>query len=160
MRNTILIPTDFTVTPLLLLKHTAVNSDKESDVIFMYSTLLGDSIPDLLFYSPSKILNAAITKEFTEGCSIMQNKYPSKINSIRFEIFYGRNTEAFKTLADANRVDEVLIAQNYSLRKQKKDFDPVPLIRKSGLAIREIDLGLNDFVPEKDFLAEVLVSTV
>lgn len=160
MRNTILIPTDFTITPLLLLKHTAVNSDQESDVIFMYSTLLGDSITDLLFFSPSKILNAAITKEFKEGCSIMQNKYPSKINSIRFEIFHGKNEEAFKILANANRVDEVLIAQNYSLRTNKNDFDPVPLIRKSGLEIRQIDLGLNDFVPEKDFLAEVLVSTV
>jgi hypothetical protein len=160
MRKTILIPTDFTITPLLLLKHAAVNANEELDVIFLHSTLLSDSITDLLFYSPRKILDAAITKEFREGCSVMQNKYTTQIKTIGFEIFSGKNAEAFRNLAEANRVDEVWVAQNYSLQRNRNVIDPVPLIIKSGVPLREIDLGLSELIPEKDLLSEILVSSV
>jgi len=160
MRKTILIPTDFTITPLLLLKHAAATSAVELDVIFLYSTPLPDSITDLLFYSPKKILEAAVTKEFNEACAIMQNKYPKKIHSIRFELFHGRSKGAFETLAEINQVDEAFLPRANRLSSQKNIFDPSPLIRKSTVSIKEVDLESYEYIPEKDLLTGLFVSAV
>ena len=160
MRKTILIPTDFTITPLLLLKHAAATSAVELDVIFLYSTPLPDSITDLLFYSPKKILEAAVTKQFGEACAIMQNKYPKKIHSIRFELFHGRGRNAFETLAEINHVDEAFLARANRPWPQKNIFDPTPFIRKSNVSIKEVDLEPYEYIPEKDLLTGLFVGAV
>lgn len=160
MRKTILIPTDFTITPLLLLKHAAATSTVELDVIFLYCTSLPDSITELLFYSPKKILEAAVTKEFNEACAVMQNKYPKKIHSIRFELFHGRSKDAFKTMAELNEVDETFIARASTISSHKNNFDPTPLIRKSHGIVTEVDLESYEYIPEKDLLTGLLVGAV
>lgn len=158
MRTTILIPTDFTSIPLLLLKQAAMSSNHELDVVFMYSTSLTDSITDLLFYSPKKILDKAVNKEFSEGCSIMKNKYPDKIRNIRYEVFHGGNAESFTVLARANKVDEVWLPQDYSYTQYRNAFDPTSYILKSGVAVREVNLQLTTRVAEHDLIAQLLTS--
>lgn len=158
MRTTILIPTDFTSVPLLLLKHAATNSDHELDVVFMYSTSLNDSITDLLFYSPKKILDKAINKEFSEGCSIMMNKFPNKIRSIRYELFHAATTEAFNMLAKVNKVDEVLLPQDYSFSQHRSSFDPTTYIIKGNVPVREVSVQLPTRVVEHDLIAQLLTS--
>jgi hypothetical protein len=158
MRNTILIPTDFSGTPLLLLKQVALTSSAILDVIFLYSTSMSDSISDLLFYSPNRILNNSIAKEFQEGCSIMKNKYSEKIGSIKYEIFHGSTSNSFKALADALHVDEVILAKNYSLQLNAREFDPTSLILNSGVAIHEFDLNVGTYVRERDLIAHLLTN--
>lgn len=158
MRNTILIPTDFSSTPLLLLKQVALSSSAELDVIFLYSTSMSNSITDLLLYSPKRALNNSIPKEFREGCSIMQNKYPGKIKSIRYEIFHGTTSSSFKLLADVNKVDEVIFAKDYSMQLDKNEFDPTSLILNSGVAIQQLDLNHGTYVRERDLIAQLLTN--
>ncbi|HEY5748889.1 MAG TPA: hypothetical protein VIU12_22620 [Chryseolinea sp.] len=160
MRKTILIPTDFTITPLLLLKHAAATSEEELDVIFLYCTSLPDSITELLFYSPKRILETAVTKEFSEACAVMQNKYPKKIHSIRFELFHGRSKDAFEIMTEMNEVDETFIARTSTTRLRKNNFDPTPLIRKSLGLVKEVDLESYEYIPEKDLLTGLFVSAV
>lgn len=159
MRKTILIPTDFTITPLLLLKHAAAQTTTPLDVVFLYCTTLPDSITDLLFYSPKKIIEAAVTTAFSEGCAVIQNKYPEKIQSIRFELFHGRSVDAFQIMAEMSAIDEVIIAQT-PFASRKRSFDPAPIIRRSQVPFREVDLESNVYVPERDLLTELFVSAV
>lgn len=156
--RTVLIPTDFTSVPLLLLKHITISSREELHVVFMYSTRLNDSITDLLFYSPKKIIDRAITKEFNEGCSIIQNRYPDKIKSIRYELFHGNNASVFASLANTIKVDEVLLPQEYSFSQRHFAFDPTPYILNSGVPIREIDLQLPVRMANHDLIASLLTS--
>lgn len=158
MRTTILIPTDFTSVPLLLLKQAAMNSDHELDVVFMYSTSLTDSITDLLFYSPKKILDKAINKEFSEGCSIMMNKYPNKIRSIRYELFHAATTESFNMLVKVNKVDEVWLPQDYSFAQHGSSFDPTAYIMKSKVPVHEVAVQVSTRVVEHDLIAQLLTS--
>lgn len=156
--RTILIPTDFTSTPLLLLKYAAVSSHEKLNVIFMYSTFLSDSITDLLFYSPQKTLQDAIPNEFREGCSIMQNKYPEKIYSIRYEIFHSNSASAFRILAEMNQVDLAFIAVDDSFRLLKNEFNPTRVMLKSGLPVEEVSMQTSTRVAEKDLIAQLLTS--
>jgi len=159
MRKTILIPTDFTITPLLLLKHTAAQAATPLDVVFLYCTTLPDSITDLLFYSPKNIIEAAMTTAFSEGCAVIQNKYPEKILSVRFELFHGRNASAFEIMAEMNGIDEAIIAHT-PVASRKRAFDPTPIIRKSAVPFREVDLEAHAYAPERDLLTELFVSAV
>lgn len=159
MRKTILIPTDFTITPLLLLKNVAATSAVELDVIFLYCTSLPDSITDLLFYSPKKIIEAAVTTAFSEGCAVIQNKYPEKIQNIRFEVFHARSVDAFQIMAEMNGIDEAVIAHTPAASR-KQSFDPAPIIRKSSVPFREVDLESHAYAPERDLLTELFVSAV
>lgn len=156
--RTILIPTDFTSTPLLLLKHAALSSHEKLEVIFMYSTFVSDSITDLLFYSPQKVLQQATPKEFQEGCAIMQNKYPEKIINIRYEIFHGTNGNAFRVLTELNKVDQVFIAADMPFRVQRNEYNPIKLILRSGVAVEEVSMQSVKPVREKDLIAQLLTS--
>lgn len=156
--RTILIPTDFTSTPLLLLKHAALSSHEKLEVIFMYSTFVSDSITDLLFYSPQKILQQAISQEFQEGCAIMQNKYPEKITSIRYEIFHGSSGSAFRTLAELNKVDKVFIATDMPYKLRRSEFNPIKLILRSAVPVEEVSMQSGTRVTEKDLIAQLLTN--
>lgn len=156
--RTILIPTDFSSTPLLLLKHAALTSHEELNVIFMYSTFVSDSITDLLFYSPQKVLGQAVSKEFREGCSIMQNKYPQKIKSIRYEVFHNNNADSFRVLTEMNNVDQVYVAVDTPYTLRKAEFNPVNSILKSRVPVEGVTLQVNTRVVEKDLIAQLLTN--
>lgn len=156
--RTILIPTDFTSTPLLLLKHAALTSHEKVEVIFMYSTFVSDSITDLLFYSPQKILHQATPQEFVEGCAIMQNKYPERIVNIRYEIFHGTSSDSFRILAELNKVDSVFIATDMPYKLKRSEFNPIKLILRSGIRVDEVSMQGGTRVMEKDLIAQLLTS--
>lgn len=156
--RTILIPTDFSSTPLLLLKHAALSSHEKLNVIFMYSTFVSDSITDLLFYSPQKILQETIPQEFREGCSIMQNKYPEKIINIRYEIFHGNSANSFKILAELNKVDSVFVSVDQPFKLQRNEFNPIKLILRSAVHVEEVSMQPNTRIAEKDLIAQLLTS--
>lgn len=156
--RTILIPTDFTSVPLLLLKHAATHTDQELDVVFMYSSYLSDSISELLFYSPGKTVDAAMNKEFSEGCAIMQNRYPERICNIRYEVLHGNNVNAFTLLARTNNVEMILLPQDYKFIEKHRAFDPTRCILRSNVPVQVIDLQLVDRVAEHDLIASLLTS--
>ena len=155
--RTILIPTDFTSVPLLLLKHAATHLPEKMEVVFLYSTFLPNSITDLLFYSPTKTIEKAANREFTEGCSIILNRYPDKISNIRYEVLHGNNVNAFKTLALANGIDTAVLPFHYNFSTKGSTFDPTPLILKSDVPLRMVDLQLTERFAE-DLIVSLLMN--
>lgn len=156
--RTILIPTDFTGTPLLLLKHATLTSHEKLQVIFMYSTFVSDSITDLLFYSPQKVLQQALSKEFQEGCAIMQNKYPDKIVNIRYEVFHGNSSDSFRIMAEMNKVESVFIAADMPYKLKGNEFNPIRLILRSGIRVEEVSMQAGTHVLQNDLIAQLLTS--
>lgn len=156
--RTILIPTDFTSVPLLLLKHAATSLAGKLDVVFMYSTFLPNSITELLFYSPAKVIDKSTNKEFSEGCSIITNRYPDKIHNIRYEVLHNNTVKSFKTLALANNVETVLIPYHYQFVNKGSAFDPTRLIINGDMDVRMVDLQLSERYTESDLIASLLTS--
>lgn len=158
MKQTVLIPTDFSIESLLLVKHAATaNPASRLDIVLLYCHYLSDSITDILFYSPRKTLEELISSDFREACSIIQNKYPSKITHMRVEVFYGHTGGAFDNFIEAHKIDEAYIPSNYTLRLGKNGFDPLPYIKGSGLKINEVCWEAKKNRPEKDQLAELFL---
>lgn len=141
MKKTILFPTDFNIDSLNMLKM-VLSENRENhvfDIILLHGIHLNDSITDLLFYSKSEHLRLLCSREFDEACSIIRNKFESNINSIRTDLFTGKNQASFNSYIEANRIDEVYLPVNYMLKlNNKKSKDITELIKKSPVYIHEI----------------------
>jgi hypothetical protein len=150
MAKTILIPIDFKIESLNTLK-LALNSLKSehTNVVLMYTEYLTDSITELLFYSPKKIIKSLKSPEFEEAISIIKNRYETMIDSIDIKLFHGYNVNAFKIFVEAKKIDTIYIPKNYSLRTSQNGFNPIPLIKKSKLPYQEIEWETSTYTSEQ-----------
>ncbi len=142
MENTILIPTDFTVQSLNLLKEAMLKTKHEKvRVILVHGVNLSDSITDLLFFSKSKLIKKLETKEFKDSCLFMQNRFSSKLASIYVDIFTGVTQSAFEQYLAGNKIDEAYIPSQTTFNsKNSSSFDIVPYIQNSDLKTHVIDI--------------------
>jgi hypothetical protein len=142
MQGKILIPTDFKIESLMLLRYAASGDQYQNlDVIFLHCTHLSDSITDLMFYSPSKIIQEAVTPEFSEACSILRNKFPEKIKNMQVRLFHSHTQAAFDMFLEANEVCDAIIPATYKLQLRKNSFDSIPFILRSGINVKQVDWG-------------------
>lgn len=145
MKRTILIPTDFSIESLIPVKQAALLSNyNDIEIVLMFCDLLPGSISDLLFYTPAKVIGQYSNKEFEEACSIIMNKYASKISSMRTEIFHGTSDAAFENFISGNKIDEVIFPKNYVLKEHRNGFNPLPYIKNSYLPCREVEWKVNN----------------
>jgi hypothetical protein len=89
MVKKILIPTDFKIESLNTLKYSLEERKQEkSSVILMYSAYNSDSITDLLFYNPTKIVEALVSSNFNDAINIIKNTYETSIHSFKIELCF------------------------------------------------------------------------
>jgi hypothetical protein len=125
-------------------------------VIFLHCVRGSDSILDLLFYSEASVIQSLVNKDFNEACTILKNKFSSRIVEDRIVVFKGSTQLAFRNFLEANHVDEILVPSEYRFKAvHKKSFDPTPFILKSGLTITEVSWNSVQNAPEKNQLAEL-----
>ncbi len=139
MAKKILIPIDFRIESLITLKY-ALEERKQakSNVILMYSAVSSDSISDLLFYNPAKIIGDLVSPQFNDGINIIKNTYESSLHSLIIELFHGLNRNAFLNFHEAHGIDLVYLPKDYNLKPHKNGFDPIPIIKKSKVQYREV----------------------
>ncbi|NBA88721.1 hypothetical protein GVN16_23305 [Emticicia sp. CRIBPO] len=158
MIKNILIPTDFTVESLNLVKSflRQKKDDFTCNIILLHGTSMSDSITDLLFFSKSRFIDSLSNKAFDEACDIIRNKYDSQVNIIKKDIFTGKTQAAFDHFIVANKIVEAYIPAEYvSSKVNQNGIDIIPFIKKSSLNVREVKWRSAEAVPEKGKLAEV-----
>ena len=162
MRKTILIPTDFTVQSLNVLKTILANNETTQtfDVILLHGVSLSDSIRDLLFFSKAEQLDSLTNDEFDEACEVIKNKFDSQINSLRTDIFSGHNRSAFNNFLEGNKVEHIFISDQKPTLTNRKSFDLTPYIEKCAVQVTRIDSGMIPSIPEKGKIAEVFMNQV
>jgi hypothetical protein len=160
MKTTILIPTDFTIESLNLFKKAAQLVESESvNIVFLHCIYLSDSITELLFFSKKELIKSLVNPDFQDGCKIICNKYASRINSTRIEIFCGASQNAFNHFLEGNLIDEIIVPENYSLRLvHKRSFDPMPFIQHASVPVKTVTWPNTAGAPEKNHLAELFLS--
>jgi hypothetical protein len=135
----ILIPIDFRIESLNTLKYCLEERKQEkSSIILIYSEYINDSITELLFYNPSRIIEGLVSSNFNDAISILKNTYESSLHSIKIELFHGLNRNAFLNFYEAHGIDFVYLPKFYFLKPHKNGFDPIPLIKKSKVEYREV----------------------
>jgi len=126
MAHKILLPTDFSIESLNVLKHYLQKSSKEAvlDVVLVHGQTLSDSISDLLFFSKYRILKELNIEHFEDAVKILQNKYDSKLRNVHIDIFTGHNQSAFENYLSGNRIDEIILSEQLPFKPHnKKSFD-------------------------------------
>ncbi|WP_247233156.1 hypothetical protein [Telluribacter sp. SYSU D00476] len=159
MAKTILIPTDFTIESLNVVKGALRQLEEEEvNLILVYSAHLSDCITDLLFFSKKKYLDDLQNAKFKEACEILQNKYASQINAFNFDLFTGGTQGTFQNFLLGNKIDTIFIPKTYRLKSSDKwGFDLLPYCKKSGRQCVEISWKETRNVPEKDKVAELFM---
>ncbi|WP_372756221.1 hypothetical protein [Mariniflexile sp.] len=139
--KTILIPTDFTIDSLSLVKN-ALNDEQESkvNIILAYGKKLPWSAMDLLYLSKNKFILNLQDEDFIEAKEIISNKYKSKINSFKIDVFHGFNQNAFNNFISSHRATHSVIPEDdtYFDNKFKGGFNITTFIRKSDLHISTV----------------------
>lgn len=116
----ILIPTDFQIGSVLLLKEILQNLNNEKvSVTFLYGHQLTPSINGLLFFKEHEIIENAITKDFRDSLEIIQNKYTTSIENIQYELFTGFTTHAFHNYLSTKDFDTIYLIKNYKMKFKK-----------------------------------------
>jgi hypothetical protein len=163
MEKTVLIPTDFSIASLNIVKNylNEQPADTKLNIILLHGLHQTDSITSLLFQSKSRMLDELTSKEFNEGCHVLKNKYASQIQSIRKDVFSGFTQAAFNNYTEANRIDEVCIPILYNPQfKNKKSFDLLPYVKASKLRIQTVGSAIDVPMPEKGKVAELFFNRV
>ncbi len=157
MRKTVLIPTDFTVQSLNILKSVLSSnaSNVKLDIILLHGLSLSDSIRDLLFSSKYQQIESLTTPEFEEACEVIKNKFDSQISSLRVDLFTGYNVAAFNNYLEGNRVVDIYVSDKKPVFTNKKSFDLSRFIEKSSANVITVDAFPTISFPENGKVAEV-----
>src|SRR5690606_5790643 len=111
MARTVLIPTDFTVNSLNIVKVALQKNYHEDKInlILVHGLMASTSITELLFYSKRKTLCKLETPEFQASCKLLLSKFEDRIERMTVDIFSGINQSAFENYTSANNVEEAFI---------------------------------------------------
>lgn len=159
MKRTVLIPTDFTIESLNLLKYALqVPDENKVNVVLVLGLRLSDSIMDLLFLSRKEEVENLMSDDFKTACKIMRNKYAGRLNSFRIEIFSGFTQSSFRNFLEGNQITEIFIPRDYVLKSPaKKSFALMPFIQANKYLVTEVSWEPVLNVPEKNQVAEVFL---
>jgi hypothetical protein len=136
MLKKIIVPSNFSLDSLLTVKSFVENCTKNDvyDFHLVRGYHLSSSITDLLFFSKHQVLNSILNEEFKDGCQVLRNKYPSKIKSIKTDLFTGESLNAFCNYINAIGFDTYLVDCNYSFNpEEKRSIDLLPFLSKTSL---------------------------
>lgn len=141
MERTILIPTDFTVKSLTLVKEAMLLTPAEKiRIILLHGWTLPDSISDLLFFSPHAIMAELQSESFRQACRLLKNRYASRLSSLRVDVFTGTTQSAFEHYVEANKIDEAYVPEQYTWQAvHARSVNPIPFFKASALPSIGID---------------------
>lgn len=149
MKKTILIPTDFQVKSLRLVREALENNPSdEIEIVLAHGIHISSSITDLLFVSKSKLINESLTEDFKTSCDLIKNTYESQLKSLFIDTFIGFNQAAFENFLEGNKIDEIYYYENSKFTSQsKKSFDLTPFVKKSNM--KKVAVKWNSTIPAK-----------
>lgn len=155
MTQTILIPTDFSIDSLKVLKEFLVKLDDNNkvNIIFAAGYTTSSSISDLLFFSKHRIIESFKINAFEDAVKIIENKFNNKINNVKLEFYTGWNQRSFINFLEGNNVDQVIYSKEEKLASNNKAwFDITPMVKKIKYQQTAVDVDYDMEFP-KEYIA-------
>jgi hypothetical protein len=132
--TTILIPTDFTLQSLNMVKDAASKfRGQRLNIILFHALYIPTDIHNLLFLSP-KVPHEKITEEFRHACTVIKKKNSNEIAQITFRHMYGSTNAVFRNFIEANKIDAIFMPEHVVLKKVYDDSVELrPLFKKASI---------------------------
>ncbi|MDA3613701.1 hypothetical protein [Polluticaenibacter yanchengensis] len=162
MAQTILIPTDFSIGSLQVLKEFLNKQEDNSkvNIIFAAGYTTSSSISDLLFFSKHRIIKTLNLDAFDDAVKIIENKYNNKVNLTKIEFFTGWNQRSFINFLEGNDVDQIIYSKEEQLKSIHKSwFDITPLVRKIKYKQTAVEVDYDIEYPREYIALSPLFST-
>lgn len=137
--KTVVIPSDFSLESTQIAESLVRNEQGEIKIIFTHLFYIPDDIQDLLFSNYRKREYDFVSTEFNKEISIIKNLYPQLVE-VKIEFFYGGKLASFKNFLEYYEVDEIGYSESFGVKNlSKSSIDAVPIIKKCGLPLVNID---------------------
>lgn len=157
--KTILVPTDFCVPSLNTLRLALEQTtEPRVNVVLLHCQTLDDSITELLFYSPSRIIRDLLTDDFREALSILNNRFENRIGQLEIKLFHGHAQSVFDTLLDTLQIDAIYFSRSYEQRLTNRAFDATPYIVKGVIPYQELEWLHQETTADKDKLENLFMN--
>jgi hypothetical protein len=156
----IFVPTDLSISSLNVIHAIVARFDEPVEIVLFHAVYIPNSITDLLFIT-KRINQTYITKDYSDACEILRNKYNSQINTLRTVFFYGSTSMAFNNFIEANAPHCIVTHEHHQYKETYKySIDPMPLIRKARCPVLSLSLerAPSQKVSEQASLSELLLS--
>jgi hypothetical protein len=143
MMQHLLIPTDFSLQSLNAVHGAlATRKNEEYKITLFHLLSMPVALPDLIFRPFARQEQKSINKDFLEACEIIQNKYGSRIKSLKVKFAYGDTVAYLRNYLEGEKVDKIVLVNNIQFVKPySHSVDCIRLLRKTGFPI--------DILPEK-----------
>lgn len=155
--TTILIPTDFTLQSLNMVKDAARGfAGQPLNVVLFHALHMPTDIQDLLFLS-NRVPHEKITDDFRRTCAAIKRKNSNVISQINFRHMYGSTNAVFRNFIEANLIEAIFMPEHVILKKvYNNSVDLRPLFQKATvpfitdtIAIPETkQVSIRQFYPE------------
>ncbi len=135
--KTILVPTDFKLESIKIIDALVQHQKNEIlNIIFVHAFKLSDSITDMLMLSRRSRDYENVSDEFYQQLNLVKTKYPTQINTIGIEYFYGSTVAAFKNFIEAFDVTCIAYLEGYNFTPiNKYSVDPKILTARAGCEV-------------------------
>lgn len=144
MEKNILIPSDFSICSLCLVKEVIDKEDGRVNIFLIHGIGKPSGFFKRIFFSEHQLLKDLLNDSFIDACEILKNKHASKINSIQPIVLMDNDEEIFMSKVHELQIDEVFLPENtdYELIRPTS-FDLRPLLQKLNLPQREIAVNID-----------------
>jgi hypothetical protein len=136
----ILIPTDFSVQSLNAVHAAMATYNEASMKITLFHLLtVQDDISELLFRSTRNKHLSLITREYSEGCEILQNRYGSTLRGLNIKFGFGTTVAYLKNLLEGEQVTDILVCHDIKLRlPSSRSIEMLPMLKRTGYPITSV----------------------
>ncbi len=136
----ILVPNDFSVRPLILLKRILEQNEEDHfDITLLHGIYPPDSITDLLFYNKKKLMKEKETSHYLQACDLFKNKFYSRISSFQADIIASPRKHAMNDLLEVSGIEEVFIPEGIDMDfSGRQSFDVIALLKKADIKVQVV----------------------
>lgn len=137
----IIIPNDFSVKSLTLLRKVLESTDEKYEIILLHGIAPSNAFTDLLYFRKGKLIEELISDEFDQALSMLKNKFANRFQKIYFDIIISSNRNYFNDYITANNVDAIFVPEDIELDlKHKRSFALAPVFDKCDIPVKRFRL--------------------
>lgn len=134
----IVVPNDFSIKPLILLKKILENNPEQNfDIMLLHGIYPPDCISDLLFYSKIRVIKEMENEEFVRACNLFKNSFRSRITAMYADVITSVRKDALDAFLEVNEIEEIYLPEGLEFTfRNNQSFNLIPLLEKAAIPVK------------------------